>query len=198
MRQRAEYSTRSNKNSFSSSSSEIGLFDDVAVMEKDEQSFVIGRVERIVLRGERGRKYYKRPVMLNADNKDKLDITIAKYPFLGEEGECFAYSLDNCLLETKKFKDVIASVDLTATNDKLLMEKDVHAEIETVVDDACSRTRTSRNARKRTQTSVDTIFDERDFAPVDGEVVTVVEPAEDDTGLRRSKRTRRVIVRDSR
>ena len=84
MRQRAEYSTRSNKNSFSSSSSEIGLFDDVAVMEKHEQSFVIGRMERIVLRGERGRKEYKRPVMLNTDNKDKLDITIAKYPFLGE------------------------------------------------------------------------------------------------------------------
>ena len=67
----------------------------------------------------------------------------------------------------------------------------IHAEIEKVVDDACSRTRTSRNARKRTQTSVDTIFDERDFAPVDGEVVTVVEPAEDDTGLRRSKRTKK-------
>ena len=115
-----------------------------------------------------------------------------------KEGECFAYSLDNCLLETNKFKDVIACIDLTATDDKLLMEKDVHAEIEKVVDDACSRTRTSRNARKRTQTSVDTIFDERDFAPVDGEVVTVVEPAADDTGLRRSKRTRRVIVRDSR
>ena len=150
VRQRAEYSTRDSKSTVGNSSDQVALFDDVALGDIHEQSVIIGRVERIILCGERGNKDYKRPVSLNAENKD---IITAKYPFLGEEGECFAFSSDNFVQETKKFKDVIATIDLTVTNDKLTIDKDIHTELENIVVDTCSRSKSNRNARKRTQTS---------------------------------------------
>ena len=189
MRQRTEYDKAGPGCRENEDSREVCLFEDYAFMNKTvSDKFIIGHIERIQLQGEHGLKDYRRPVDINADNKDKLHCTVMEFQVTSVSDQGMFLNMESKCLRKRKFKDIICKVDLhVQKNQELLLLKEHFDSITKTVTKLCEPRQKSRSQVR----SITEHFNSADFENIDGTVVTVVEPNSNGSGSRRSTRTRK-------
>ena len=89
IRQRNEF-TRAGQAAADACATDVQLFEDCALIDWDDRSFILRTIERIVLIGDYGCKDYKLPVPINSDKKDILEVKVSIYCRIHKgEGECY-------------------------------------------------------------------------------------------------------------
>ena len=83
MRQRHEYDTKRGRDwvGIDEATTKVSLYNDYAYIEQGCHTFNIGKVQRIVLSGQYGRKDYTAPVEYAHPNRDKLTVFISPYVY---------------------------------------------------------------------------------------------------------------------
>ena len=84
MRQRHEYDTRRKTEVQADESSTVSLYGDYAFIDTSANKFQLGKVTRITLAGEHGRKDYKMPVDFNHPKKKSLSVMMYRYSALSD------------------------------------------------------------------------------------------------------------------
>lgn len=192
VRQRQEFSRRDVDSNKKAGEDYVSLFTDYALIDKRKATFMVGRIERMVLCGSNGRKDYKRPEPLNSANKERITVLVREYELV-DEGECI-FSSSQTNLISRDFKDILCEVNLTVTSsDDLAMEKDDFATIKQIVQRRITPHPQRTQARRHQERAVD----RADFENIDGTVRSIVTPEINNNGNRQSSRVRTVIVRDS-
>ena len=131
IRQRSEFNRKEISNA--NGTNVMSLFEDFAFLDKTNGNYLVGRVEKIILNGDHGKKDYLRPVQLKSEKKDKFEVIVCKYrKVVYQDGE-FHFDYLKTELITVKFKEALSPVNLTLDGDKLLLSKDEHKVIKIAV-----------------------------------------------------------------
>ena len=170
------------------------LFNDYAVLDRRNKSYVIGSLVRLVRVGDHGRQEYKRPVPYNDPKKESITCFFQVYNPIGQH----AFEVTTAKLLEFPFKDILMHVNLAIsdTADTLLIPEEEHSEVKKSVEKVFRqpRPRTITNALESPSSSTaHQGYARRD----DGRVVVEVQPEQQtEGGPRRSTRKRNAIVYD--
>lgn len=167
---------------------EFGLYSDVAIFIKDRGSpptFKLGRIHRMLKPGNvRGKLEFKRPISLNDEQHQNVELTLTMYAKQCDQRGVFKYLPGN----TRDFTvySVIMGVKLSIQDNECytLDEQDCQ-ELEAFLQSQAAPTRINRNTETHNRR-------EQDIAD-DGRRVTIVEPTDLLSDNRRSRRRRRHI-----
>lgn len=192
MRQRQEYATRP---SGVSDVPSVALYEDYAIVDKSEKTFVLGNVQRMVLKGQYGAKDYRLPVPYTSPQKDSLSVHVQFYEKVGSSSTGHLYSLTE-VVRVVKFSDILSHVNMKVSD---CGQFDVPASEVDLLDAEVSKMFPPKTVActKASSTSSATVASERvrnnQYSVDDGMLRTVVVPPDNETGLRRSSRQRTVI-----
>ena len=196
VRQRQEYrSSEGAPHPQDADSSRVTLFNDYAVLDRRNKSYVIGSLVRLVRVGDHGRQEYKRPVPYDDPKKESITCFFQAYNLIGQN----AFEVTTAKLLEFPFKDILTHVNLTISEstDTLLIPEEEHSEVKKSVE------KVFRQPRRRTITNElespsSSTADQGYSGSDDGRVVVEVQPEQQtEGGPRRSTRKRNAIVYDS-
>ena len=196
VRQRQEFSRKSNDDESTGSEGEetVALFSEYVIVDRVQQSFSVGQVERIRCGG----KDYRRPEPLNSPKKKDLSVVMAVYKRVTEESgnvDDVIFKTTDRTLRTVPFTDLLCEVLLTITDDDTLVLNVVDAKY---IDSLLKVKFDRRKSQK--QSAVDEIVPSSsetggiESIGVDGTIQMVVEPVDAGDDVRRSKRKRTVRI----
>lgn len=167
--------------------SEIGLFQDVAILIKDKDkppTFIIGRIIRMRKKGNRSKLEYVRPFSLNQNEEyGYVELLLNMY---SEQGNMYKYT------DVKKeflVWNVAMGVSMVFDASSELYKLDSKDELDLnalVREEECKlKAKKNKGKKYRCQNIAD-----------DGTRVTTVEPSQSTSGVRHSSRKRKVISHD--
>lgn len=164
----------------------ISLYDDYAVYEKDTSQFIVGKLQRMRKKGNRGYIEYRQPLRFDDTELKNIETIFQVYSTLQDEQ--FKYTLDETsALHICKASDVLCCLDLTYCSDDNLF---------TIAPEAVQLVTRSLQSRC-SQSSRAPISRARDESiAFDGRITRVVEPggsATSNANLRRSTRRRTLV-----
>ena len=192
VRQRQEYrSSERAPHPQDADSSRVTLFNDYAVLDRRNKSYVIGSLVRLVRVGDHVRQEYKRPVPYDDPKKESITCFFQAYNPIGQN----AFEVTTAKLLEFPFKDILTHVNLAISDatDTLLIPEEEHS-VEKVFWQPPPR-RTITNALESPSSST---ADQGYAGSDDGRVVVEVQPEQQTEGRpRRSIRKRNAIVYDS-
>ena len=195
VRQRQEYRNTEGAPHPEDDSSRVSLFNDYAVLDRRNQSYVIGSLVRLVRVGDHGHQEYKRPVSYDDPKKESITCFIQVYNPIGPNS--FDVTTSNVL--EFPFKDILTHVNLAISDaaETLLIPVEEHNEVKKSVAKMFEQRRPSRTALTASESPSSTAH--QGYASSDdGRVVVEVQPEEQtEGGPRRSTRKRNAIVYDS-
>ncbi len=84
---------RAQATSQSNATNSLSLFDDFAFTVDGGETLIVGRVERVMLDGNHGKKDYFQPVELDLEKKENIEVTISRYEMLESGDGEFVFAL---------------------------------------------------------------------------------------------------------
>ncbi len=111
---------RAQATSQSNATNSLSLFDDFAFTVDGGETLIVGRVERVLLEGNHGKKYYFQPHELDSEKKENIEVTISRYEMLESGDGEFVFALHKTQLTTIKLKYTLVQVNLVASADETL------------------------------------------------------------------------------
>ena len=192
VRQRQEYGRAENETALQSNS--VALFEDYAVLDRNNKTFRIGNLVRLICAGNRNAPIeYLRPVPYNDPRKQSITAFLQLYsPVQGPDGveQRGVYELKTSELCTFPFVDVLTHVNVSVRDDNCY--EIPSEELASIEDEAVGllEPQPRRIGRSRASTQ---LSDE------DGIIRLTVEATEqaESNGLRRSSRTRTAVFFNS-
>ena len=169
-------------------SSRVTLFNDYAVLDRRNKSYVIGSLVRLVRVGDHGRQEYKRPVPYDAPKKESITCFFQAYNLIGQN----AFEVTTAKLLEFPFKDILIHVNLTISEstDTLLIPEEEHSEVKKSVEKVFRQPRPRRTITNELESP--------SSSSDDGRVVVEVQPEQQtEGGPKRSTRKRNAIFYDS-
>ncbi len=165
----------------------MSLHGDYAFVENKTLSF--GCVHRISLnpQGRKGAIDYTKPVPYNHENKDRLDVILSVYSKVEEQEDSIIFAAPQDTV-TVKFTRIISHVNMEFSDGNYKLPQAEYAVLEEECNSITQKSSKPKNAKQAKQTRQRTSQYEDDT----GMITTQVEPEDAPSGLRRSKRTRRV------
>lgn len=166
----------------------ICLYDDYAVYEKESNQFIVGKLQRMRKKGNRGYIEYRQPLKFDDPDLKNIETVFQVYSTL--EDEQYKYSLDEkSPLHVCKACDVLCCLDLTYSSDdnSFTVPPEAVQSVTRSIESRCSQQRsTSRAPRSRARD---------ESMAFDGRITRAVEPGTSATSssnieLRRSTRRR--------
>ena len=103
--------------SASHSNSSVCLISDYALRDRNNKSFFVGRVERMVLKKDSKKIEYRQPESFNSKNASYISILLSIYQSDNDDFN------ENTTLVKVPFKDVICEVNLVVENEKLILSE---------------------------------------------------------------------------
>ena len=197
VRQRQEYrSSEGAPHPQDADSSRVTLFNDYAVLDRRNKSYVIGSLVRLVRVGDHGRQEYKRPVPYDDPKKESITCFFQAYNLIGHN----AFEVTTAKLLEFPFKDILTHVNLTISEstDTLLIPEEEHSEVKKSVEKVFRQPRPRRTITNELESPSSSTADQGYSGSDDGRVVVEVQPVQQtEGGPRRSTRKRNAIVYDS-
>lgn len=167
----------------------ISLYDDFALYkEKDSNDFLVGRLHRMRKKGQRsGYVEYRLPVKFDDPDLKNIETIFQVYSTVNTDTH--KYLLDEkSPLHVCKASDVLCCLNLTYCQDDntfTVPAEAVQLVTKAIQSRASTRSRQRGSAAQRSRVQEEMVFD--------GRFTRVVEPAAENTGLRRSTRKRTVV-----
>lgn len=185
VRQRQEYNTGQQRGT-GHHGEEVMLFEDYAVIDRKDKSFLLGNLVRLQHQGKHGVQDYKKPVSYKDPKKSEITAYLQMYKETNQPSVYEHQVSPGCSFP---FTDIMTHVNLSIMEDGKLQlpsaeQEQITSEVQKLLQPAPQH-RSSRRSRASTQT-----------LPDEGVTRTVVQPDVSETeaqGIRRSTRTRTVL-----
>ena len=201
VRQRNEYNrVSSNEEVVPASDESVCLFSDYVIVDNNDETFFLGRVERMRRQGKR-KIEYKLPEPFDSPNKNEISVLFSIYSYNVNESSVLVIRPNEQTIKWLPFRDILCGAQLTvAANGTLFMTKEHVKVIQSNLERLWAQRRKRREtAEKSTKRAASRISHLRDYENFDGEAVITVTPTPtgEASNRRASTRTRRVMVYDS-
>ena len=196
VRQRQEYRNSGDApHSQDADSSRVALFNDYAVVDRRNKTYVIGSLVRLVRVGDHGRQEYKRPVAYNDPKKESIKCFFQAYNKIGQN----SFEVSTAKVVEFPFTNILTHVNLAVSDagNTLVIFEEEHREVQQSVEKVFEQRRSRRTITTALGSLSSTAHDGF-IGSDDGRVVVQVEPEQQtEGGPRRSTRRRHAIVYDS-
>lgn len=175
--------------------SRVALFNDYAVLDRQNKTYVISSLVRLVHVGDHGCQENKRPVAYDDSKKESIKCFFQAHHKIGQN----SFEVSTAKAFEFPFTDILMHVNLAVSDSGSTLDipEEAHKEVQQTVKKVFEQRR-SRRTITTTLGSLSSTAHDRFIGSDDGRVVVQVEPEQQtEGGLRRSTRRRHAIVYDS-